>query len=71
MSWLQYRGPAKVTFERDGAIPVANGQAVTTVRFAAPGTYKLIATANDGSLSKRTELTVTVGIRDSGSGIRE
>lgn len=71
VSWLQYRGPAKVTFERDGAIPVANGQAVTTVCFSAPGTYKLIATANDGSLSTRRELTVTVGIRDSGFGIQE
>jgi len=50
----------KVTFDPAGAIPVANGQAVTHARFTAPGTYKLVATANDGALSRKTELTVTV-----------
>jgi hypothetical protein len=60
VTWLLYRGPSKVTFENAGPIPVTNGQAATTARFAAPGTYKLIGTANDGAMSRKTELTVTV-----------
>jgi hypothetical protein len=60
ISWLEYGGPGKVTFEEPGPISVSNGQAVTTARFALPGTYRLIATANDGALSTRTELIVTV-----------
>jgi hypothetical protein len=40
---------------------VTDGQAVTTASFAAPGTYKLIASASDpGRLSTRTEVIVTV-----------
>ena len=58
--WLEYAGPAKVTFEPAGPIPVAGGTAAVTARFAAPGTYTLIATANDGQLSQRTQVTVTV-----------
>ena len=59
--WLQYSGPAKVTFAQTGAQPVENGQAVTTATFAAPGTYKLIASATDpGLLSTKTEVIVTV-----------
>jgi len=60
VTWMELRGPAKVTFDPAGAIPVANSQAVTHARFTAPGTYKLVATANDGALSRKTELTVTV-----------
>ncbi len=59
MTWLEYRGPARVTFETN-PIPVTGGKAVTTVRFAAPGTYTLVAMANDGSLSTRGEVVVTV-----------
>jgi hypothetical protein len=59
--WLQYSGPAKVTFAQTGAQPVENGQAVTTAIFAAPGTYKLIASATDpGLLSAKTEVVVSV-----------
>jgi hypothetical protein len=58
--WFEYRGPAKVTFEPDGAIPVAGGTATTRARFAAPGTYTLVGTASDGQLSQRTTLTITV-----------
>jgi len=59
--WLQYSGPAKVTFAQTGALPVENGQAVTTATFAAPGTYKLIASATDpGLLSTKTEVVVIV-----------
>jgi hypothetical protein len=60
VSWLVYGGPGKATFEKTGPIPLANGQAITTVRFELPGTYRLRATANDGALSKSTDLVVTV-----------
>jgi hypothetical protein len=60
VSWLEYRGPAKVTFESAGPIAVAGGQAVTTAQFAEPGTYVLRATASDGALSTRTGITVVV-----------
>ncbi len=59
VTWLQYRGPGKVVFASQTA-PVADGAAVTTARFSVPGTYTLFATANDGKLSTRTQLTVTV-----------
>ena len=58
--WFEYRGPTKVTFEPDGAIPVAGGIATATARFAAPGAYTLVGIANDGQLSERITVTVTV-----------
>jgi len=57
---LEYKGPAKITFEPAGMIMVADGKAVTTARFAEPGTYVLRATANDGALSTVTNVTITV-----------
>jgi len=60
VSWLEYKGPAKVTFDPPGMIMVADGQAITTARFAEPGTYVLRATANDGALSTITNVTITV-----------
>lgn len=60
INWLQYGGPGKAAFERAESIPVSNGQAVTTVRFSQPGTYRLRAIANDGALSTTTDVTVTV-----------
>jgi hypothetical protein len=59
VTWLEYRGPAKVTFETN-PIAVASGKAVTTARFSAPGAYTLVAMANDGRLSTRAEVGVTV-----------
>ena len=59
LTWLEYRGPGKVTFETN-PIRVATGKAVTTARFSAPGSYTLIATANDGKLSTRGDVTVIV-----------
>jgi hypothetical protein len=59
VTWLEYRGPAKVMFETN-PIGVASGKAVTAARFTAPGTYTLVAMANDGSLSTRGEVVVTV-----------
>jgi len=60
VTWMEYRGPAKVTFEPAGLIAVTNGQAVTNVKFTEPGTYVLRATASDSALSTRAEVTVTV-----------
>jgi len=59
VTWIEYRGPAKATFDTN-PVPVTDGKAVTTVRFAAPGSYTLVGLANDCRLSARAELTVTV-----------
>jgi len=60
VSWFPYRGPAKVTFDTAGPIPVVNGQAVVTAHFSAPGTYVLQAVATDGALQVRVDVPVTV-----------
>jgi hypothetical protein len=60
VSWFQYGGPAKATFDPAGGIAVTNGAATTKARFAAPGIYTLIATANDGQLSQRAVVVITV-----------
>jgi hypothetical protein len=60
VTWIEYRGPARVTFDSPGPIPVSDGKAVASARFDKPGTYVLRATANDGQLSTRADLTVTV-----------
>jgi hypothetical protein len=60
---MQVRGPAKVTFEPAGTTPVVGGTAVTAARFTAPGTYVLRATANDGALATKSDVTVVVGGR--------
>jgi hypothetical protein len=60
VTWFEYRGPAKVTFDREGPIAVASGEAVTTAHFSAPGTYVLQAVATDGALQTRADVTITV-----------
>jgi hypothetical protein len=62
VSWMQYRGPAKVIFEPVSAIqvPGAQGEATTIARFTQPGTYKLIASATDSAMTAKQEVTVTV-----------
>jgi hypothetical protein len=60
VSWMQLRGPAKVTIESTGPLAVSGGKAETIAKFSAPGTYVLRATANDGALSTRADVTVTV-----------
>src|ERR1700732_195592 len=60
VKWFEYRGPAKVTFDSAGPIAVSKGQAVTTARFAAAGTYVLRATADDGALATSADVTITV-----------
>ena len=61
LTWIEYRGPAKVTFDPVGPVPVTSGQALTTAaRFAAPGTYVVRAMASDGALSTTRDVTITV-----------
>jgi hypothetical protein len=64
--WLQYSGPAKVVFGQAEPLLVSDGKAVTTARFPAPGTYRLVATATDPApLATTTEVVVTVPERRS------
>ena len=58
--WLQYGGPAKVSFDAGGLTAVVNGQAITKAHFTEPGTYRLRAIASDGALSTTTEVVITV-----------
>jgi hypothetical protein len=60
VSWLEYRGPAKVTFDYDDRIAVQEGKAVTTAHFTEPGTYQLRASASDGALSTTASITIQV-----------
>lgn len=57
VAWVEYRGPAKVTFE---STPVVGGKAVTTAHFVEPGIYVLGAIASDGALSTRADVKITV-----------
>jgi hypothetical protein len=59
VTWLEYRGPGKVTFETP-TVPVVGDKATATAKFSVPGTYTLFATASDGKLSTRTQVVVTV-----------
>jgi hypothetical protein len=61
VSWMQLRGPAKVTFDAAGPIAVAEGRATVTARFPQEGTYVLRATANDGALATKVDATIVVG----------
>jgi hypothetical protein len=60
VSWMQLRGPAKAMIEPSGSQPVTEGKATVTARFAQPGTYVLRATANDGALATKSDITVNV-----------
>ena len=60
VTWFEYGGPAKVTFDTEGPIAVTGGQAVTTAHFSAPGTYVLHAVATDGALQTGAGVTITV-----------
>lgn len=62
VSWMVWRGPAGVTFD-PRSVPlkdVKDGRAVATATFTKPGEYVLRARANDGMLSARQDITVTV-----------
>jgi len=60
VTWFEYRGPGKVTFDDAGPILESNGQAVTKAHFTVPGTYVLRATANDGELQTTSDVTINV-----------
>ena len=60
VSWMQLRGPAKVIFEPAGPAAVTGGAAATVARFSAPGVYVVRATANDGALATKSDVTITV-----------
>ncbi len=60
VSWVQYRGPARASISPAGPIQVSAGKAGVTVTFATPGVYELRVTANDGALSTRKHVTITV-----------
>lgn len=47
--WSKFRGPGDVTFEGERPAPDAQGKAVTTATFSAPGDYILRAQANDST----------------------
>jgi hypothetical protein len=60
VTWFEYRGPGKVTFDDTGPVAVGSGQAVTKAHFPVPGTYVLRATANDGELQTTCDIIVNV-----------
>jgi hypothetical protein len=60
VSWMQLRGPAKVKLGAAGPTLVADGRVSTSAQFPQPGTYVLRATANDGALSTKTDVTIEV-----------
>lgn len=62
VDWLQHRGPTRgrAVFMPVSAL-VAEGKAITTASFTAPGQYVLRAFANDGEVSTAAEVVVTVG----------
>jgi hypothetical protein len=66
VTWFQYGGPGKATFEPAGSLAVVNGVATTTARFAAAGAYTLVATASDGQLSQRAVVNVWVAEASTG-----
>jgi hypothetical protein len=71
LTWIEYRGPARVIFDPVGPVSVTSGQALTTAaHFAAPGTYVVRAMANDGALSTTRDVTITVSGGSSTTGSR-
>ena len=50
----------RVEGEADPLAPVVDGKASAAATFPQPGTYVLRATANDGALSSRTDVTIVV-----------
>jgi hypothetical protein len=62
ITWIQYRGPGKVTFEPAKSEIVQGQPASLTSKasFSVPGTYVLRAIAFDGQLFTTRDVTVTV-----------
>lgn len=61
VTWLHYRGPGSVTFDRM-VVPLdaAGGTATTSARFREPGTYEIRAYADDGLYPRSAGVTVIV-----------
>ena len=60
VTWMQLRGPARILFEPPSAVAVTDGKAAVTARFGERGTYVVRATANDGALVTKADLTITI-----------
>jgi len=60
VSWMQIGGPAKVKFDPAGAAPLVNGKAEVKAQFSERGNYTVRATANDGALSTKADLAISV-----------
>lgn len=60
VAWMQLRGPARIGFDSAAPRPVANGTAVVAARFGERGTYVVRATANDGALSSKADVTIII-----------
>jgi hypothetical protein len=60
VTWMQLRGPARILFEPGTPVMVADGKAAVTARFSERGTYVVRATANDGALATKADLTINV-----------
>lgn len=58
--WMVYRGPAKVAFDPEGYVKVANGKVEVKATFTRAGTYVIRAFGSDGLLRAPTDLTVIV-----------
>ena len=64
--WSLYRAPTAAAFERSGnendaQLAPTGGKATTMLRFKAPGTYVIRATATDvGGLATNKDVTVVV-----------
>jgi hypothetical protein len=59
VSWIVWRGPAKVTFD-PAVTGVKDGKTVTTATFTAPGEYVLRARASDTALTVTQDAKVVV-----------
>jgi hypothetical protein len=62
ISWIQFRGPGKATFEPNVVYAADGKEAVSKVSFSAPGTYVLRGFVRDAQFRalKPTDVTVTV-----------
>jgi hypothetical protein len=61
ISWVVWRGPARVRFDPGEVSEVKGGTSIVTATFSEPGTYVLRARASDGALpSDEKDVTVTV-----------
>jgi len=60
VTWMQLRGPARILFEPATAVSVVNEKVAVNARFSARGIYVVRATANDGALATKAEVTINV-----------